>query len=97
MTSPREAPAGTGDLEYDLEGLADVLGDHYADLGLLAEALYDATRPKDDRPLGDFLAELDRRMPLDTVRGYLLAARHELHGALTTIVKTRGRLPRREV
>lgn len=80
---------------YDAEGLeAQVTGVYHA-LGDLAEALTIATRPPEGESGRDFVDNLGWRLPLDEVRGYLLAARHELHGALTALVKLHGQTPLR--
>lgn len=42
-----------------------------------------------------FLDNLEWRMPLEEVRACLLDARHDVHGALTALVKYAGRVPTR--
>lgn len=76
--------------EDRLSLLARELDTLYLHLGLLAEQLFqEASIPPNESTL-DFLDNLSKRAPLDEVRGYVLSARHDLHGALIALVRARG-------
>lgn len=67
--------------------LDDQLKAYYDALATLADMLEEQTRLPEDEPFREHLDNLEWRLPLDEVRGYVLAARHELHGARTALVK----------
>lgn len=80
---------------YDFEALEDRLTGLYHDLADQAEELYLRATPGELESTREFLDHLEWRAPLDEVRGYMLAARHELHGAITALIKYHGRIAAR--
>lgn len=81
--------------DFDVEALEGRINDLYHTLADVADDLSTRTVPGEDEPTREFLDNMSWRMPLDEVRCYLLAARHELHGAITALVKFHGRTPTR--
>lgn len=77
--------------DLDLAALEERITDFYHTLGDVADGLSLWTMAEDDEPTREYLDNLEWRMPLDAVRCYILAARHELHGAMTEMVKYQGR------
>jgi len=77
--------------DLDIAALEGRITDFYHTLGDMADALTEQTVAQEDEPVQEFLDNLRWRMPLDTVRCYILAARHELHGAMTEMIKYHGR------
>lgn len=81
--------------DLDIEALEERIADLYHTLADVADDLSTRTVPGENEPTREFLDNLPWRMSLDEVRCYLLAARHELHGAITALVKFHGRTPTR--
>jgi hypothetical protein len=87
MAAPEDTQA-----RQRLDSVETQIQTFYDQLGDLAEALELETSLPDGDDLD--LNNLEQRMAWDEIRGYILAARHELHGGLTAIIWARGRAPR---